>query len=282
MAILLGYTVIGIGSLLKSKQKYNGFCRGYSFPKRIMLLIMDINIIRSESSWVIGHITENYAKLIPNCKIRPVSFKGPSDVNIYITWGAYSGKTSAIDVAWFTHRENKKFDRVAKEVDYCVAMSNKTALLLPSHKTTVIMPGVDKQFSKDKIIFGCVGRNYPSSRKNFNWIQSLKQIQGVEFRFTDQKIRWEDMREFYDNIDYLLVLSDNEGGPMPVLEALACGKPIIAPDVGWAWEYPCIRYSGFDELSNTIQSMVITKDSWEISAQKMYNLCKELVNGISK
>ncbi len=243
---------------------------------------MKINIVRTEGSWVIGDITENYAKLLPDCKIQPVGFNGPSDVNIYITWAAYRGPTNAIDIPWFTHKENNYFDTIANSADHCIAMSNKTGALLPENKTTVIVPGVDKQFSKDKIVFGCVGRNYPTSRKKFSWIQELEQIPGTEFRFTNQKVDWKDMPAFYADVDYLLILSDNEGGPMPVLEALACGKPVIAPNVGWAWEVPCIKYTGLDELKKVIKSMVIPKNSWEISAKKMYNLCKELTNGIKK
>ena len=42
---------------------------------------------------------------------------------------------------------------------------------------------------------------------------------------------------FYERLDYLLIPSLWEGGPMSLLEALACGIPVIAPDVGWCPEF---------------------------------------------
>jgi glycosyltransferase involved in cell wall biosynthesis len=37
-------------------------------------------------------------------------------------------------------------------------------------------------------------------------------------------------------MDVLLVTARNEGGPQPVLEALACGVPVISTDVGFVPE----------------------------------------------
>jgi len=48
---------------------------------------------------------------------------------------------------------------------------------------------------------------------------------------------------FYNEIDYLLVPSLWEGGPVAVSEALACGIPIIAADVGWV---PDFIHDGID------------------------------------
>lgn len=45
-----------------------------------------------------------------------------------------------------------------------------------------------------------------------------------------------DMAEWYRGLDVFLCTSLNEGTPMPVLEAAACGLPIISTDVGIARE----------------------------------------------
>ena len=41
----------------------------------------------------------------------------------------------------------------------------------------------------------------------------------------------------YSSIDYLLVPSLYEGGPMALLEALSCGIPVIAAEVGWVGDF---------------------------------------------
>jgi glycosyltransferase involved in cell wall biosynthesis len=53
---------------------------------------------------------------------------------------------------------------------------------------------------------------------------------------------WDELPQFYKLIDYLVVTSNIEGGPVPVIDAIRAGVPVIAPDVGWCWEYPVIRY----------------------------------------
>jgi len=42
---------------------------------------------------------------------------------------------------------------------------------------------------------------------------------------------------FYDGLDYLLIPSLWEGGPMALQEALACGVPVIAADVGFVSDF---------------------------------------------
>jgi glycosyltransferase involved in cell wall biosynthesis len=53
---------------------------------------------------------------------------------------------------------------------------------------------------------------------------------------------------FYESIDYLLIPSLWEGGPMALLEALATGTPVIAAAVGWVDEF----------LSKGVQGPVLT------------------------
>lgn len=42
----------------------------------------------------------------------------------------------------------------------------------------------------------------------------------------------DDMVDFYNNLDILLILSKSEGSPYPLLEAMSCGKVVISTNVG--------------------------------------------------
>ena len=53
--------------------------------------------------------------------------------------------------------------------------------------------------------------------------------------YADRNEKWrttEEMLEYYSQIDVCLCTSIHEGTPLPVLEAMYCGVPIIATDVG--------------------------------------------------
>ncbi len=248
---------------------------------------MKVNIIQTESDWVIGEISSGYARAMPNCTLHSPGFRGRAgDVNLYMTYAAFRGKTDGVDVGWFTHREHSHpdaFDCIASQVDFCIAMSNQTSKHLPSSKTVVLEPGIPENFIKPAVIFGCVGRNYShTNRKKFSWIKELEQIKGSEFRFTNQQIPAAEMPAFYRAIDYLLVLSDNEGGPMPVPECIASGTPVIAPNVGWCWEYPVIRYSTFEELAGIIRNLCVPRYTVTQSAEKLFRLLTFFFNEKNK
>jgi glycosyltransferase involved in cell wall biosynthesis len=55
-------------------------------------------------------------------------------------------------------------------------------------------------------------------------------ISSVEF---DENEDYETYQDFYHSLDYLLIPSLWEGGPMSLLEALACGLPVISSRVGF-------------------------------------------------
>jgi hypothetical protein len=55
--------------------------------------------------------------------------------------------------------------------------------------------------------------------------------------FTDEDEDYDSYQSFYHKIDYLLIPSLWEGGPMALLEALASGVPVIAADVGFVPDF---------------------------------------------
>ena len=72
--------------------------------------------------------------------------------------------------------------------------------------------------------------------KGSGWSQSLErfrdELRPLAVRLSESE-GYASYSAFYESLDYLLVPSLWEGGPMAVPEALACGVPVIAADVGW-------------------------------------------------
>lgn len=68
---------------------------------------------------------------------------------------------------------------------------------------------------------------------------------------------FEDMPEFYHSIDCYICMSLSEGSPRPVLEAAACGVPIISTDVGIV---PELFSEAQNQLIVTERSVTALKD----------------------
>jgi glycosyltransferase involved in cell wall biosynthesis len=74
--------------------------------------------------------------------------------------------------------------------------------------------------------------------------EGLKNLQLLT-QTKDLYIKNEDMPLFYNKGSVLICASKTEGGPMPVLEALACGIPVISTRVGWSQYIIKDGYNGF-------------------------------------
>lgn len=169
-------------------------------------------------------------------------------------------------VALFTHREKglteyaerkrQWWDRAAGIADLCWAMSEQSAETLPSSKTFVLeIPPAEEFALRRRLRLGVIGHDQPGNRKRTDLIDVIGDIPGVEVYFTNGRVPQRDMPDLYREMDYILVLGQAEGGPMCVKEAIEMGRPVIAPDVGWCWDYPVVRYSGDQELLGIIQKL---------------------------
>jgi len=231
-----------------------------------------LNVVAKEDGWVLNWIADKLARGL-GCEHRESPIQG---TNVYVPYYFLTQKTER-DIALFTHYSIPEvWERAISLADVCIAMSHKTAEYLPSEKTVILEIPPDPQFRKDKIILGVCGRDYSQygdRRKRVHWMEKVDRIPGVEVKYTGGHVRWEDMPAWYASIDYLLVTSDNEGGPMAVVEAIAAGKPAIAPNVGWAWDYPVIRYEGWDGLESTIKRLAPRPDAWDLFIEKVRILC---------
>ena len=159
---------------------------------------------------------------------------------------------------------------MAREVDHCIAVSEATAkvvkeLGIPEQKISVVIVGADTNF-KPKLTLGIVGRVYPGGRKGEDLVKAVVEDPEMmsDMQIVASNEDWgvpvwdfEDRANFYRAIDYLLVPSRLEGGPVPFMEALACGTLAIAPPIGVVSQFPHVEYSVGDiqSLKEVIRSV---------------------------
>lgn len=227
-----------------------------------------LNIVTEPApGWVLRWMSEELCKVLPNSKVTE-QMDPNADANIYINYGLLHEK-SKLDIALFTHFEYKNVDLIQKwydasaKADLCLAMNKNILKYLDKSKSVVVYIPPAKSFYKEKLILGVVGRNYSyTNRKRFDLIERLKEVNGVEIKRAES-LSFEEMPKFYKEIDYLLIIAENEGGPMPLVEALAYGKPVITRDVGFAYYYPVILYKEDDELVDIIRRLRLEGVTWE-------------------
>jgi len=240
-------------------------------------------VTESESQrWSLLPDAENLAREIPGTTIG-TSLDNRAAINMFVNYALYE-PVKTITTAMFTHRERSgplaaRFDEVAAMVDWCFAMNRHTLALLPEKKSSIMMVWPDPRYHGGKLILGVCGRDYKSGRKRMEWVKDLRAIPGVKVRTTDGRIPAVNMPYYYADLDYLVVIADNEGGPKPVVEALAMGCPVIAPDVGYAWEFPVLRYETKEELLNIVRGLIIPHDGWKRTAQHVAEVHRRLLGG---
>lgn len=169
--------------------------------------------------------------------------------------------------AMFTHREEqprgnakaKLFDKIAGRVDLRIAMCKLYGDYLGKFGPTIQPPlpverdrfVIPKQRNR-RLVCGLSGYTYTNKRKGEDMVRGLlgsKTAKGVEWRASGRgwpvpttRYPWKSMPSFYQSLDVLVCTSRVEGGPMPPLEALACGVSVVVPR----------RVGILDELPDTL------------------------------
>ncbi|MBQ9280032.1 MAG: glycosyltransferase [Clostridia bacterium] len=99
--------------------------------------------------------------------------------------------------------------------------------------------------SEEELVVGWVGNSKPQINgidlKGFHTIikpvvqELIAEGYKMKEHYADRNIQWrtsEEMPEYYSQIDLCLCTSIHEGTPLPILESMACGVPIVSTDVG--------------------------------------------------
>jgi glycosyltransferase involved in cell wall biosynthesis len=215
-------------------------------------------------------------------------------------------RVSPIEIAFFTHLEEfheeamEWYWKVAGQVDHRVCMSKPYVELFRQHGfdtgVSLISPGVDHDRFTPKLRIGVVGRTYATGRKGEGLVQQVMDLPGIDWHFTGtgwpgpaKFVPENQLPDFYRSMHYILVPAHYEGGPMCVLEALACGIPVIAPPVGWVPEYPHIEFKtgDADDLRRVLTRLLderkalaatVVSESWDEWARKHHELFQQLAS----
>lgn len=232
-----------------------------------------LRIVTEKPGWIMHRMAAEIANKLPNVVIN--DDYPDANIHYYINYGYLRERPkNGIVVANFTHYDPdhlaEQWERAAQISDHCIAISNLTArdihaFKIPANKVSVIPIGAGSEFSP-KMTLGIVGRTYKGGRKGEFLVQELLKDQELMegLQIVAQGEGWNipiwsfpDRADFYRSIDYLLIPSVREGGPVPFMEALACGTMSIAPAIGVIPDFPHIPYDvgSISSLKETIQNL---------------------------
>ncbi len=228
---------------------------------------MNINIITEERahSWILRRAASEIQLGDP--KRIALNSNPQGKINYCVNYALY-GKCAEVDgikIGHFTHLEKAgvfraRFLNMISKFDYFTTACKLTTDILvkqgadPNRMLRVPYGSDDRirptNIYGSPIMFGVVGRTYPSGRK-CEWLVKEMVQAGYQVRSWGRGwpckemfkgSPWERIPEFYRAIDFLVITANNESGPVPVVDAIRAGVPVIAPNVGLCWEYPVIRY----------------------------------------
>lgn len=231
---------------------------------------MKISITCEKPGWILYKLAEELKNRLAAHEVLINEAAQDAEINYFINYGYYRKKSEAIDVGFFTHYDPDLLAdvwlRTAREMDHCVAQSESTRRTLlqqgiPDEKISVIMPGADEGFCP-KVRLGISGKIQPGGRKGEHLLQKLMRDPeiGNMISIVANHEGWGipvnrlNHVDYYQSIDFLLITSLIEGGPVPFLEALACGKLAIAPPIGYVPSFDHIEYKtgDYDDLKRVI------------------------------
>jgi hypothetical protein len=202
-----------------------------------------VQVIGPTDRWVLERLARRLAAKLPYAAFVPWRPQpaGGRVLAFYVNYALYGGPSGGIDVGFFTHYDGAhQFLERARRLDFCVCMSRTYADWLAaqgvSHVAHIPM-GFDFYRYRPRLLLGVAGKlDHP--RKGRHLVEHLRRLPFVEVLASEGSVPEERLRDFYQRVDYVLIPATVEGGPMSLLEGLAMGKPVIAPEgVGMVPEF---------------------------------------------
>jgi len=212
-----------------------------------------------------------------------------ADLNYHIPWHTIAGfeKTSnGKHAITYTHcnvgSEDALIDACERaDLITCMTFTGRNELIemgVDPAKLWVIYAAAD-QFSFRKRLIGIVGHPQPNGRKREGLLLDLAwNYDMAPYQFIFVGTGWDDVvtklnslgvaakeynaesdeaiRLFYQQIDLFLATGYREGGPLPLLEAMASGANVLSPRFGYAADLleDDQLYDGVEDLANKLEA----------------------------
>lgn len=248
---------------------------------------MKVHIVTEPGSWILSRMSKEVSRAIDASvgeSVDPEAY-----INYFVNYALFQ-RTETISIGYFTHFD-PKFEREWKEaensLDAAVYMADqyrpKTKI-----RRKIFPSGLDVKLDTRKLIVGVSGRVYEGNRrKGENEIVAIDKKIGGDICWKFMGSGWDqigieneysikdwksddDARDFYRSIDVLLCMATLEGGPVPNIEAVKCGKPLISKKVGnyelWG-DLACLVRS-HRQASEELKKMIQRKKA-------RYDLCEK-------
>jgi glycosyltransferase involved in cell wall biosynthesis len=275
-----------------------------------------VNVVTVQSGWILQQIARRIVDAGNAAGLGQFTLThgpGREDVNFYCDISnCYWGKTSTKDIGLFTHVHADDIQTVRPVVaslDHIFHMAERYQFLFaeskfyPLSKMSIMRPWETPDalvFRKPRIgIFQrgkYEGKGYDfmlrlfdfEVARDFRWHFIGNDWEGVIDKahandieclyYKDSEISYPtEYNIVYDLVDYVLIPSKWEGGPISFLEALAKGIRVIAPDVGWVYELTYgrdlvdfFKTGSVEDLATLLEGMVSSK-----------KIGREIVNALS-
>ena len=196
----------------------------------------------------------------------------------YLEWKRFTDFKSTPTAAWFTHRDEAQPGKVPTWHGAAAAVDlrlTSARLYLPELEARgaarLVTPPLDREHFKpgrqvinERPIVGVAGMVYAGGRKGEALVGRLAQARpDVTFKGAGRgwpppvRTRYyppEELPLFYQSLDVFVCAATIEGIPLPPLEAMACGVPVVIPrgvglldelpDVPGVYRYPAGDYDG--------------------------------------
>jgi len=278
---------------------------------------MNIHIVSPYQSAAMQRMTQPLVDGLPATISEKVDMA--ADINYHVPYHTLVGLEGCPGkhVMLYTHcnpPDKALLLDACERADAIVCMTHRGASELyerdvNSNKISVIYPGVAFPFRRRNI--GVIGYEQPNGRKRAHILLDIPwRLNPDLYHFVLVGDGWEELAamlqnagtsaqhikhiqdpellSIYNQLDLLLVTGYAEGGPLPVLEAMACGVPILSPRFGFAADFlgPESIYDSSEEMllklrqrfSETERALNITIPlTWENYTQQHAELFKKLM-----